>query len=251
MFKKIFLPMALLAPAFVQANEISTYVQENVAGVYRVNVYGLNQQPGPIRLGYADGDRLAMDLWGKKKFMQIHSVDADVGAVNLVDGKGDLSTLSMQYGNGSMTLENGVELHLSILRRLTDIDKAALRKDTPPVAALITKTVLAPAELALADKAPTTHPMPVGPIKASFDCTKASTAVEGMICGNAELAALDVRLAAAYKALRNDAQDKAALKQEQVAWIKQRNACRVADCLITIYSERAEAMESALAHNAH
>lgn len=250
MFKKIFLTAALLAPAFVQANEISTYVQENVAGVYRVNVYGLNQQPGPIRLGYADGDRLAMDLWGKKKFMQIHSVDADVGAVNLVDGKGDLSTLSMQYGNGSITLENGMELHLSILRRLTDIDKAALREDIPPVAAPIAKPISAPAEVALAGTAPTTHP-PVGPIKASFDCSKASTAVEGMICGNAELAALDIRLAAAYKALRNDAQDKAALKQEQVAWIKQRNACRVTACLISSYSERTEAMESALARNAH
>lgn len=163
MFKKIFLAVALLAPAFVQANEISAYVQENVAGVYRVNVYGLNQQPGPIRLGYADGDRLAIDLWGKKKFMQIHSVDADVGAVNLVDGEGELSTLSMQYGNGSMTLENGVELHLSILRRLTDIDKAALREDISPVAAPIAKPALAPAEVALPDKAPTTQPTQVGP----------------------------------------------------------------------------------------
>jgi uncharacterized protein YecT (DUF1311 family) len=250
MFKKVFLTAALLTPAFVQANEISTYVQEKVAGVYRVNVYGLNQQPGPIRLGYADGDRLAMDLWGKKKFMQIHSVDADVGAVNLVDGNGELSTLSIQYGNGSMTLENGVELHLTILRRLTDIDKAALREDIPLVAAPIAKSVSVPAEVALAGTAPPTHP-PAGPIQASFDCSKASTAVEGMICGNAELAALDIRLAAAYKSLRNDAPDKAALKQEQVAWIKQRNACRVTDCLISSYSERAEAMESALTRNAH
>lgn len=160
------------------------------------------------------------------------------------NGKWQVRTGVTHFWAGtSGTLESGISC--------ASIDQAALLEGTPPVATAIQKSVSAPAEVALADKASTTHPTQAGPIKASFDCTKASTAVEGMICGNTELAALDVRLAAAYKALRNDAQDKAALKQEQVAWIKQRNACRVADCLITIYSERAEAMESARARDAH
>ncbi len=162
----------------------------------------------------------------------------------LNNGKWQVRTGVTHFWAGTTgTLEPGISC--------ASIDQAALLKDIPPVATAITKPVLAPAVVALPANAPTTQPTLVGPIKASFDCMKASTAVEGMICGNAELAALDVRLAAAYKALRIDAQDKTALKQEQVAWIKKRNACHVADCLITTYSERAEAMESALARNAH
>lgn len=64
----------------------------------------------------------------------------------------------------------------------------------------------------------------VGP---SFDCNKAAGTIEKMICGDDELAALDLKLAEVYA----DASKKAvnehppALKAEQRGWIKGRNEC--------------------------
>lgn len=242
MLKYLAFAAALVASAFAQASDIGDYVKQHVAGVYNVDVYGLNQQPGPIRLGYMDGDKLVMDLWGKKKVVQIESVDADVGAINYLDSKGEISTLSMHYGIGTLTLDNGLEAHLTILRRLTEGERAALAPETAPAASV---AAVAPVSTPTAAPAPVAAPAaPTGPIRASFDCAKASTAVEGMICGNADLAALDVDLARLYKDARTNTADQASLKQAQLAWIKQRNTCRTTECLASAYHDRASALSA-------
>lgn len=65
-----------------------------------------------------------------------------------------------------------------------------------------------------------------------FDCTKASGEIETLICGDADLAALDRKLADVYGAslrkLKGAADKQAAvksLKAEQRGWIKGRNDC--------------------------
>src|SRR5215831_576944 len=77
---------------------------------------------------------------------------------------------------------------------------------------------------------------------ASFDCAKASTAIEKMICADARLSALDDNLARSYSAAleRSSQDERARLRREQAAWLKYRDACEPADrsCVIARYGER-------------
>ncbi len=76
-------------------------------------------------------------------------------------------------------------------------------------------------------------------ISPSFDCAKASSTAERMICSSNELAQADVQLAQVYKAALGNTADKAALKKEQAAWLKnQRNICTDANSMLKVYQER-------------
>jgi len=61
----------------------------------------------------------------------------------------------------------------------------------------------------------------------SFDCNKATEAIEKLVCGNEQLAALDRTLAADFKKAMGQisADDQKTLRAQQAAWIKSRNAC--------------------------
>lgn len=70
---------------------------------------------------------------------------------------------------------------------------------------------------------------------ASFDCAKAATKVEKLICSTPSLSKLDSDLAEIYKdAIRKDA----SLRQEQLGWMKERNKCIDAACLESSYKDR-------------
>jgi uncharacterized protein YecT (DUF1311 family) len=75
-------------------------------------------------------------------------------------------------------------------------------------------------------------------LAASFDCAKASTKVEKMICGDIELSARDSTLAIFYKRAMNVSADKEQLKQEQRAWLKAVAKCEDLKCLKTHYYSR-------------
>lgn len=89
-------------------------------------------------------------------------------------------------------------------------------------------------------------PPPVGASAApSFDCTRARGAVEQLICSDAELAALDRRLAQIYTqaaARAAGGSGMSALRARQRRWIRTRNACEVqADlhaCVRASYDDR-------------
>lgn len=75
----------------------------------------------------------------------------------------------------------------------------------------------------------------------SFDCAKASTGQERLICSDKELSALDVELMQAYKKLLNNlpVSDRDRQKNEQRNWIKYtRDACSTVSCLSKAYRER-------------
>lgn len=73
----------------------------------------------------------------------------------------------------------------------------------------------------------------------SFDCAKASTTVEKMICANPKLAAADRDTAAAYKAKLAASADKNGLKQQQANWRRTvRDACTDTACLEGAYKQR-------------
>jgi uncharacterized protein YecT (DUF1311 family) len=89
-------------------------------------------------------------------------------------------------------------------------------------------------------------------IKPSFNCAIAGLPAERLICGSAELATLDLELAATYK----DALDRAkaydrdygtpasqvtlsTLVQDQNSWLRNsRNRCQSADCIYEAYRNR-------------
>lgn len=78
-----------------------------------------------------------------------------------------------------------------------------------------------------------------GPIAASFDCAKARSAQEKMICSDRELARLDVELSAVYRKAREAATDAKALQNEQLQWLKAtRKACSDKACLAEAYKSR-------------
>jgi uncharacterized protein len=74
---------------------------------------------------------------------------------------------------------------------------------------------------------------------AGFDCTKAASAVEKLICGDAELFTLDEALSKAYAQALERAHIKEEMIQIQRQWLKnQRNACQNAECVRRAYETR-------------
>lgn len=68
--------------------------------------------------------------------------------------------------------------------------------------------------------------MPAGVgITASFDCRKASSKEERLICSNRNLSDLDVQMADAFKAARRRSNDKDALLADQKDWLETRSMC--------------------------
>ena len=71
----------------------------------------------------------------------------------------------------------------------------------------------------------------------SFDCARASTAVEHMICGDPELAALDRGIAIFYASGRRNARPGRAVR-EQAEWLTTRDGCDTRACLRQAMTER-------------
>jgi len=81
---------------------------------------------------------------------------------------------------------------------------------------------------------------------ASFDCGKASTDVEKLICADSQASALDGELAQAYQKALAGSASPAALKAAQKSWLaKVRNPCKDSACLIRAYQRRIKALGDA------
>lgn len=92
---------------------------------------------------------------------------------------------------------------------------------------------------------PSTTIEPVRATGPSFDCAKAGSVIEQLICKDEALARLDVQLAQAYKAAVQQTPDKSQLKSEQLSWLKnRRNKCATAECVFAAYEERLTALRN-------
>lgn len=90
---------------------------------------------------------------------------------------------------------------------------------------------------------------PVAPekvvIEASFDCGKAASKIERLICSSPDTASSDVRLAKAYAAAKAKSTDVNALKAQQIEWMKSdRNTCADAACLLKVTEDRIQKLSS-------
>jgi len=79
---------------------------------------------------------------------------------------------------------------------------------------------------------------------ASFDCSKASSPTEKMICQNPKISKLDDRLSEVYKEVRKA---DASVVEEQKSWLKDARACKDEKCLENAYGIRVEELENRLA----
>ena len=77
---------------------------------------------------------------------------------------------------------------------------------------------------------------------ASFDCTKATTAVEKKICQNGALSRLDDRMAETYRSVASARPNDATLRSDQAVWLQRRNRCADESCLAAVYTERISAL---------
>lgn len=78
-----------------------------------------------------------------------------------------------------------------------------------------------------------------GAFAPSFDCAKASSGQDRLVCGSRKLSQMDVELSTLYSKARSVSADKNALKQTQLNWYKfQRNACSDESCLEMAYESR-------------
>ena len=75
----------------------------------------------------------------------------------------------------------------------------------------------------------------------SFNCARAGSVPEKLICSDPELAQLDQELFRIYARAKNATSDHAAFRRRQdQEWLKRESACRDRRCLLAWYSERRE-----------
>ena len=94
-----------------------------------------------------------------------------------------------------------------------------------------TPAVVTPAETAAAPmaEAPAPVPPPTGPVTPSFDCAKAESEAERLVCSDYGLAGLDNRLAEVYAAELAKPGAAKDLAARQRGWVKGRDECWKAD----------------------
>lgn len=80
---------------------------------------------------------------------------------------------------------------------------------------------------------------------ASFDCAKANSKVEHIICDNPEISKLDENLTRSYKASIQDEIYAKTIREEQIRWIKHRNYCESSTCLKALYETRIQELADA------
>lgn len=76
---------------------------------------------------------------------------------------------------------------------------------------------------------------------ASFDCSKAETQIEKLICGNNELSVLDDKMGKAFQRdieVESSNLSMFSIKDAQHQWLKLRNSCPDAECIKEAYLER-------------
>ena len=84
----------------------------------------------------------------------------------------------------------------------------------------------------------------------SFDCAKARSTSERIICADPELSRLDRDLGQLYSRARDAAPDPAAFKRQSDAqWFQRERTCRDRECLLRWYAQRREQLTAFLAEN--
>lgn len=77
---------------------------------------------------------------------------------------------------------------------------------------------------------------------AGFDCKKAASPIERLICEEPHLNSLDSQLEGAYRGALDRSNHPAQVTEKQQAWLKQRDACPDARCMEAAYLRQIESL---------
>jgi uncharacterized protein len=85
------------------------------------------------------------------------------------------------------------------------------------------------------------------PVRASFDCGKARSRAERIICSDGELARQDRELGRLYARARDAAPDSAAFRrQNEQEWRRRETTCDDRECLLRWYAQRRSQLNAEL-----
>src|SRR6266446_3539044 len=79
----------------------------------------------------------------------------------------------------------------------------------------------------------------------SFDCVKAVSRTEQLICSDPDLGQMDDAVAQAYALARQRLGNPSALVREQRAWLAKRDSCRERNCVKKAYEGRIQQLQVA------
>lgn len=85
----------------------------------------------------------------------------------------------------------------------------------------------------------------------SFNCKKAESLVENVICSDKNLSKLDDTLASIFKDAMKTSGNSTALRDEEVTWLSKRDACQDKICIKVAYEERINELVSQAAHQTY
>lgn len=216
--------MAMTAPA-AALNALEAMVFDaNVAGVYR------DGSDDGLLYFKRSGEHMVVIQGKYSPAFLIESVATDSmieHTVNVIDGNDGIYTFNLISSMMIMTAPNGNGSRMTRVRDFTQRDLNFIE----PI------MVSAMGQGAIPE-----------PIKASFDCAKAGTRVEKLICSEAGVAELDVAVSQRYKSAMTMADDKAFYRQDQRNWIKERNQCGDIQCLVESHHDRIEQLDLVIYH---
>ncbi|MEJ7930511.1 hypothetical protein WG922_11060 [Ramlibacter sp. AN1015] len=86
------------------------------------------------------------------------------------------------------------------------------------------------------------------PVQPSFDCRRARSTPEKLICSDAELARLDRELGRLYARARTASGDPASFRRQQnVEWTRREQTCKTRECLVAWYARRRQQLSDIIA----
>lgn len=259
--------LTLLTACGEKSSSSSIGILDEISGVWRANGDGtmvsIIYADKKVRLLFGD-DSLPVSLG------EVDNTNKTVNMnVTLINGKPGVWTIRQIWDKEKtsfhlqLTLHDGTQDSLSFVRKISsdDLNKIANAEararpgsigETAKAAEAVNQAALPvqPTPENIAPSAAAAQPLveqatvaASTPSQAtwmpSFDCTKASTGPERLICSNKELSEADVTLAQAYRVALNASSDKDALKNSQIAWRKsERDACSDVQCMLTAYQNR-------------
>jgi len=86
-------------------------------------------------------------------------------------------------------------------------------------------------------------PAPAPAFHPSFDCTKARSDAERLVCSDSQLSGLDVEMAQLYQKGLGSVADTNAFNGEQLDWLARRDVCVSKQCLVVSYADRIKELE--------
>jgi hypothetical protein len=119
---------------------------------------------------------------------------------------------------------------------------------TPPRSAAPSQP---PAQIVARNTTPETpRTAPAERVSPSFDCAKARSITERLICADPELSRLDRDLGRLYARAREASPNPAAFRRDSDAqWALRERTCRDRECLVRWYAQRREQLNASLAQN--